>query len=86
MADAYLYASEGHYSQEIDTLQKIDRFGVEAILGRRQFYFGELHRLIVAENILTAYQSRARSNNWAEWVSQNPKMANLLIEAEKLCQ
>jgi hypothetical protein len=81
-----LYASEGQYSQEIDTLSKIDRFGIEAITGRRQFYFGELRRMIYAENIVTAYRSRAQSQNWASWVNSNPVMADMLAEAEKLCQ
>jgi hypothetical protein len=81
-----LYASEGHYSQEIDTLSKIDRFGIEAITGRRQFYFGELRKMIYAENLVTAYRSRAQSKNWAEWVNSNPVMADMLADAEKLCQ
>lgn len=84
-SSAYLYAAEGLYSAEIDTLQKIDRFGIEAITGRRQFYFGELKRMIYAENIITAYRSRAQSDNWASWVNSNPKLADMLAEAEKLC-
>lgn len=84
-ADAYLYASEGLYSVEIDALTKIDRFGIEAILGRRQFFYGELRRMIYAENLVAAYRSRAQSNNWAEWVASNPVMADVLAEAEKIC-
>lgn len=85
-SSAYLYAAEGFYSQEIDTLAKIDRFGLEAITGRRQFYFGELRRLTIAENIVRFYQSRAASSNWAEWTNSHPAQANMLFEAEKLCQ
>lgn len=40
--------------------------------------------MIVAENIINAYQSRAQSNNWAEWTHNNPAAAELLIEAERL--
>lgn len=64
-------------------LAKIDRFGLEAITGRRQFYYGELRRLILAENIVTAYQTRKRSENWAAWAENNPVMAKILAEAEK---
>ena len=80
-----MHASEGLYSAEIDTLTKIDRFGIEAITGRRYFYYGELRRMIVAENIVTAYHSRAQSKNWASWVESNPGLADMLAEAEKLC-
>jgi hypothetical protein len=83
-ADAYRYASKGDYSPEIDMLYKIDRFGLEAITGRRLFYFGELQRLIVAENIVTAYKSRPK-DNWADWANDNPRMEKILIEAELLC-
>mgnify|MGYP003464051790 CR=1 FL=1 len=67
-------------------LAKIDRFGLEAITGRRKFYHGELSRLIIAENIVMAYNSRKQSNNWAKWASDNPEAEKLLIEAELLCQ
>jgi len=67
-------------------LQKIDRFGVEAILGRRQLYFGETRRMILAENIATAYRARKQSENWAQWAQANPIMEKILIETEILCQ
>ena len=71
------------YSKELDTLAKIDRFGIMAILGRPTFYFGELRRLILAENILYAYRDRRKSENWAEWTESNPIMAKVLFEIEK---
>jgi len=40
--------------------------------------------LIIAENIVNAYHSRSRSENWTAWVAENPVMAQLLAEAEKL--
>jgi hypothetical protein len=86
MADAYRCASEGLYSPEIDKLSKIDRFGLEAITGRRVFYFGELRALETAERIMTAYASRARAQDWATWVKDHPGLANLLFEAERQCQ
>jgi hypothetical protein len=80
-----LSASEGHYSPEIETLRLIDRFGIEAVTGRRQFYYGELRRMVHAENIVNAYNSRKQSENWAEWVHKYPQAAEMLAEAEKLC-
>jgi hypothetical protein len=76
--------SEGLYSREVDKLQKINRFGLEAVTGRRVFYLHELHRLITADNIVNAYRSRRQSKNWAEWTESNPRLAAIVAEAEKL--
>ena len=80
------HASGSYYSQEIDTLNKIERFGLEAITGRRQFFYGELKKMIVAENIVTSYHSRAQSKNWGEWAVENKDMARILADAEILLQ
>jgi hypothetical protein len=40
--------------------------------------------MIHAENIVTAYRSRAQSPNWAEWVKSNPALADILSDAERL--
>lgn len=82
MADAYLHASKGHYSPEIDTLRKIDRFGVEAVMGRRVLYFGETRRMILAENIAAAYMARKQASTWAQWSADNPAMAAVLKKIE----
>jgi hypothetical protein len=68
----------------MEKLKRIDRFGLEAVTGRRVFYFSEIRRLIYAENIVNAYESRARSKNWVEWATTNPRQAELLAEAEIL--
>ena len=81
-ADAYRHANENKHSPEISMLASIDRFGLEAITGRRQFYFYEYNRLIIAENIVNAYRSRAESQNWSEWARKNPELAHLLTSAE----
>jgi hypothetical protein len=81
---AYAYASEGAYSPEMEKLKRIDRFGLEAVTGRRVFYFSEIRRLIYAENIVNAYESRAQSKNWVEWATSRPRMAEILAEAERL--
>ena len=82
--DADAHAERGAYSTEIDTAAKIDRWGLEAITGRKQFYFGELRRLIAAENIVTAHKSRAHATDWAAWVRDNSVLASILMDAEKL--
>jgi hypothetical protein len=82
--EAYEYASRGAYSPEIDMLGKIERFGLEAITGRRQFYYGELRRLLYAESIVNAYKSRARSKNWVDWVRENPGSTAILSDVENI--
>lgn len=79
-------AESGQYSKELDTLAKIDRFGLEAIYGRKTFYYGELRCLMIAENIHYAYHTRKTSKDWSDWTAKNPTLAALLFEAEKLAQ
>lgn len=71
------------YSKELDLLAKIDRFGVKAVLGHATLYYGEIRRMILAENIYNAYHARRRSENWAAWAEKNPGMAKILFELEK---
>jgi hypothetical protein len=61
----------------------IDRFGVQAILGR-QLYALEVNRINMAEHVINAYQSRKQSDNFAEWVGSNPDKTELLAYAERL--
>lgn len=84
MTDALHHASEGHYSPEITMLENIKQFGLEAMTGRRQFYFGEFRRMITASNIVTAYQTRKQSLNWDSFRQGNPRLADLLKQAEML--
>jgi hypothetical protein len=57
---------------------------LEPITGRRVFLHSEYRRLIVADNIVTAYRSSQQAANWVEWSQSNPKLAELLAEAIKL--
>lgn len=41
-----------------------------------------MRRLVTAENMVIAYKSRARAENWVAWVQDNPEMAKLLAEVE----
>ena len=80
------HTNASRYSRELDLLRKIDRFGVRAILGRDTLYYGELRRMILAENIYNAYFSRKNSEKtgggWAAWSEKNPVMAKILFELE----
>lgn len=84
MADALQNAKDGQYSKELDTLSLIDRFGIKAILGRDVFYFGELQKMLAAENIHYAYHTRKRAKSWAEFANDHPKLNKILNRAETL--
>ena len=87
MADAYRHASDSQFmSKEINLLRQIDRFGVEAILGRKQLYARELRLMTIAENIVLGYEAREKSDNWAAWAHDNERLSELLIEAQKLAE
>lgn len=47
-------------------------------------YYGELRKMIAAENIVNAYESRQRSESWADWASKNTELAAFLAMVEKL--
>jgi len=62
----------------------IVRFGVKAIMGRDVLSAGEIMRMNIAENIMTAFDMRNRAENWAQWVKDNPELSSMLNEAERL--
>jgi hypothetical protein len=64
--------------------QSIERFGVRAILGRDTLAAGEIMRINYCNNIETAFRSRARVENWAQWAQENKDLARVLNEAERL--
>jgi len=64
--------------------QLIDRFGVEAVMGRPYLGMGEMIRINAAERINRAYQMREHSESWAEWARKNKKDAESLIIVEKM--
>ncbi len=80
MAAAYAYADGGHYSPELDLLSQIDRFGVQAVMGRTLGYL-EIVRLRLAESVANAYFERAKSNNWDTWARTYPDKHRLLEKA-----
>ena len=83
-AAAYHYASgDGSPPAEVSELYYIERFGVEAAMGRKHLRVGEMRRMVVVDNILTAYKSRKAAEDWAKWASDNPANARLLNDVEK---
>ena len=77
----------GIASKELLLLAQIDRFGVKAVLGRDVLYCGEIRRMTVAENIKIAFESRRGwKGGWDDWTAKNKDLANLLFEAERLCE
>lgn len=84
-AAAYRHADGGNYSPEIRLLQYIDRFGVEAVMGRKTLSAGEMRRMIHAENIQRAYVKRNIADA-AEWVKENPEMSELLRKAQLMVE
>lgn len=90
--EAYHYASEIKNADgvpppkpgELILLSYIDRFGVEAVTGDKVLGFGDVRRMITAENIVEAYRDRRRSGNWGEWAEKNPSAASLLKQVEML--
>ena len=66
-------------------MQYIDRFGADAILGRK-LYAREVRRVLMAENVVTAHRSHEQAKNGAEWARDNPDLSRILNEARKLKQ
>lgn len=64
--------------------QLIDRFGVEAVMGRPYLGMGEMIKINAAERVVRGYRMKANSENWSKWARDNPKDAEKLVEVEKL--
>ena len=62
---------------------RINRFGAQDALGRA-LYVREIITITVIKNIIFAYNSRARSQNFASWAKSEPELARILSEAEVL--
>lgn len=78
---AYRYADgRGPIPAELVALSYIDRFGAQAVLGRPLGY-GEIQRMLTAENIVKWYNERQKSGNFAQWAADNPDKDRALMEA-----
>ncbi len=82
MAAAYAYADGGPMPAEIRLLHAIDRFGAQAVFGRA-LGAKEIRHMIISENIINCFLSRAKSNDWATWELEHENEAVLLNAAMK---
>jgi len=57
---------------------------LEAVTGRKVFYFGEYVRLIAADNIVNVYRNSRAAKDWATWAEENPRQAEILVEAMRI--
>lgn len=84
IAAAYAYCEgEGDKPDELQAFEAVEQFGAQAVFGR-VMGAGEIRRMMVAHNVVQAYESRAQADNWSEWASQYPKAAELLNMAARL--
>lgn len=90
IVQAYNYAADdGECPREIELLRHIERFGVEAVLGKRVIGAKEARRMTYLNNVVTAYHSRESFRdregkpNWSEWAGAYPFYNRVLIAAEK---
>lgn len=89
MTEAYLYVDSDKPSSiphELVDLPYIDRFGVEAVYGRKTLSAKEIRNMLIAENVVNAYNARraAMGDNVAKWASENESAARLLSDIEDL--
>ena len=86
MARAYAYAEgDGPEPWELRQLRAIDRFGAQSVAGR-PLSVGEIQRMTVVQDIVRAYQLRAKADSWADWASKNPALSGLLNRAMLLAE
>ena len=88
-AIAYAHAEGSHTSREILLGNLIDKFGVQAILGRAFLGAGEINKLLAAQHIVSLnreakeYRDTEGKINWVKWAQENPQGAKDLAEAQK---
>ena len=72
-------------SPELLLLNAINRFGVEAVMGRPLGH-NEILCMIEAESIINAYKAKFSQEDWAKWAQDHPGLNQLLTEALKLAE
>ena len=77
MTAAKRYAEGGGRSTEINLLNAIERFGVEAVMGRPVLYAKEIRRMVLAERVVRVIQTAAHAEDWAKWTREHPDDAEL---------
>lgn len=86
MAAAYAYAEGGQISPELLLLNRIEKFGVYAVMARPFLYYRELRRMEIARIIENAYRQRAAAANWDAFQREHPELGNLLFRAQQLAE
>ena len=86
MAAAYAYAEGGPISPELLLLNRVEKFGVYAVMARPYLYFHEIRRMEVAQTIKQAYDMRAAAANWQAFQTEHPQLGNLLFRAQQLAE
>jgi hypothetical protein len=64
---------------EIEAARHVRQFGAQAVYGRA-LAVRETRALEMTERVVSAWQSRAGSKNWAEWAKKNPELQRVLNE------
>lgn len=77
-------AGNGNYPSEVTLAMAIKKYGVPAVMGRETLSAGEMMRMNYCENVASAYKSRTAASNWAQWSRDNPELAAVLLDAEKV--
>jgi hypothetical protein len=89
-AAALLYAEgEGPQPKEIILAWNIERYGVQAVMGRPYLGVSEIRAMNAATGVYDAYRSREAyrdkdgNKNWPEWANKYPALARMLVQAER---
>jgi hypothetical protein len=86
-AAAYAYAcGDGPQPRELYLINCIDRFGVEAVLGRKVLGSKEIKLMAIAENISRWYDERKKAENPADWAKDNDNESSALTVAHSLAK
>jgi len=69
-------------SPELKLIANMNRYGVEAVMGRALGHH-EIICMNTAETIISAYNERAKAEDWVKWGQENSS-SRLLNEAMRL--
>lgn len=58
-------------------------YGIPAVFGREVLYPFEMEAMTITNNIVSAFQARERSKDWAKWEQSNSQAAEVLAWAAK---
>lgn len=71
-------------SNELKLAKLIDRFGVDAVMGRSWLSANEILRMQIAETIMRLYAEMQRYDDWTQFKRDNPDGGAFLFSAMKL--